>query len=642
MQQTDRRLGMDRNISRRDLLHGVGALATSALVPGAALAEQILASEISSMAGSSYPPALTGMRGNHVGSLEVSHQLVLEGRRDWGTVQEPDTGIYDLVVVGAGISGLAAAHFYLKEQPNARILIVDNHDDFGGHAKRNEFQVGDHTLIAYGGSQTLQEPSGYSNIVKGLLTDLGVDINRFDKAYDQTFYQRNGLRGGLYFNKDKWGVDRTVLVGQGLFEGYIPVAKSSLTTEQTVAQMPISDSARSEFLRLLLTDKDQIPDIPAAAKLEYLNSISYRDFLARHLDITEPEVFAVLQDLVSDWGVGIDAVPAWGAINYAGLPGWDAAGLPDYAEETEPYIHHFPDGNASVARLLVRSMIPAVASGNSMEDVLMARFDYSKLDQADAPVRLRLESTVVRVEHDGNSESASRVWVSYVNNGQAYRVQARGCVLACDNSVIPRLCPELPATQREALAFQVKMPILYTSVALTNWRAWKKLGIGAVYAPGSYHIHAMLDFPVSLGGYSYSGGPDEPIVVHMERFPHVNNQGMTASEQFRRGRYELISTSFDTIERNVRMQLAGMLGEGGFDPATDITGITVNRWAHGYARFYNPLFDAVYADDDDPRYPHMHARKQFGRIAIANADSAASAMLEAAVEQGYRAAYELL
>jgi spermidine dehydrogenase len=200
----------------------------------------------------------------------------------------------------------------------------------------------------------------------------------------------------------------------------------------------------------------------------------------------------------------------------------------------------------------------------------------------------------------------------------------------------------LPAEQREALAFQVKSPILYTSVALTNWRAWKKMGIGAVYAPGSYHIHATLDFPVSLGGYSYSSGPDEPIVVHMERFPHVNNENLTAVEQFRRGRYELLSTSFGTIERNVRVQLAGMLGEGGFDPAVDIAGITVNRWAHGYARFYNPLFDPIYEDDDDERYPHMRSRKPFGPIAIANSDSAASAMLEAAVEQGHRAVSELL
>jgi len=642
MKPTDRNLGMDHCISRRDLLHGVGALATGTLIPGSALADQVLALKDNGVGGGTYPPALTGLRGNHVGSFEVSHQLGLEGKYDWGPVQEPDTGLYDLVVVGAGISGLAAAHFYRKEKPNARILIIDNHDDFGGHAKRNEFQLGDRTLIGYGGSQTLQEPSGYSDIVKTLLRDLGVDIKRFDKAYDQTFFQRNGLRGGIYFNKEKWGVDRTVPVNFAMFDDYIPVAKQNLTTKQAVAQMPISESAKSEFFRLLTTDKDQIPDIAADAKWAYLDSISYREFLARHLNITEPEVFEVLQDLASDFGVGIEAAPALNVMSFSGLPGWNAAGLPEDAQDAEPYIHHFPDGNASIARLLVRSMIPAVAPGNTMEDIVVARFDYSQLDQINSPVRIRLNSTVTNVSHDGDSRTARRVWVSYVRDGQAFRVQARGCVLACNNSIIPFLCPELPAAQREALAFQVRMPILYTNVALRNWQAWKKLGIGAVYAPGSYHVHATLDFPVSMGNYAFSGGPDEPVVVHMERFPHVNYQGLSASEQFRRGQYELISTPFESIERSVRRQLAGMLGDGGFDPAKDIAGITVNRWAHGYARFYNPLFDTIYADDDDERYPHMRARKQYGRIAIANSDAAASAMLEAAVEQGHRAINELI
>jgi spermidine dehydrogenase len=276
-----------------------------------------------------------------------------------------------------------------------------------------------------------------------------------------------------------------------------------------------------------------------------------------------------------------------------------------------------------------------------MDDEVTARFDYSKLDEAKSPVRLRLNSTAVRVEHDGDPQSAKRVRISYVRGGRAYRVQARACVLACYNMMIPHLCPELPAPQREALALQVKTPILYTNVALRNWQAWKKLGIGAAIAPGGYHINAMLDFPVSLGGYQFAEGPDDPIVVHMERFPHRSNMGLTPRDQHRVGRYELLSTTFETLERNIRSQLAGMLSAGGFDPARDIEGITVNRWAHGYAYGYNPLFDPYYEDRDDERYPHMRARKRFGRIAIANSDAAARAMLQAAVEQGYRAAAEL-
>ena len=640
MKPTDRNLGMDRPISRRDLLHGMGALAASALVPGCAQPNQVSALDHTGAAG--YPPALTGFRGSHDGSFEVAHQFARKGRSDWGTVQSPDSDIYDLVVVGGGISGLAAAHFFLKQKPTARILILDNHDDFGGCARRNEFQVGGRTLIGYGGNQTLVQPSGYSDVVKGLLRDLGVDVERFETAYDWEFYRRNGLRAGIYFNRKDWGVDRTIPFDMGIFtDDYLPLAPSSLSPREAVAQMPISEPAQREFLRLLLADQDQIPDIPPDAKEVYLYSFSYREFLSKHLNIREPEVFAVLQDLTSDSGVGIEATPAMDALSYTGLPGWDASGLPE-TEEVEPYIHHFPDGNASIARLLVREMIPAVAPGNTMDDVVTARFDYSKLDRANSPVRLRLESTVVGVKHDGDPNSAKRVRITYVRGGRAYRVQARSCVLACDNAMIPHLCPELPAPQREALALQIKTPMLYTTVALRNWQAWKKLGIGAAVAPGSYHVNAMLDFPVSLGGYSFAKDPDDPIAVHMERFPHRANRGLTLREQSRIGRRNMLTTSFETIERRIRSQLAGMLAAGGFDPARDIEGITVNRWPHGYAyTWYNPLFDPVYEDDEDERYPHMRARKRFGRIAIANADSGANAMLETAVEQGHRAVAEL-
>ncbi|MCP3998624.1 MAG: NAD(P)-binding protein, partial [bacterium] len=258
-----------------------------------------------------YPPALTGLRGSHAGSFEVAHRLARTGRRDWGTVERADSQIYDLVVVGGGFSGLAAAHFFLQRKPKARILILDNHDDFGGHARRNEFQVGGRTLIGYGGNQSLEAPSGYSAVVKGLLRDLGVDTKRLETAYDQEFYKRNGLTAGIYFNRKDWGVDRIVPFDLGSFYGFLPVAPSPLSPGEAVAQMPISQPAKREFQRLLVTDQDQIPDVPPDAKEEYLYTLSYRDFLSKHLNIRQPEVFAVLQDLTTDSGVGIEATPAY-------------------------------------------------------------------------------------------------------------------------------------------------------------------------------------------------------------------------------------------------------------------------------------------------------------------------------------------
>ncbi len=648
MKPGDRDLGMDRPITRRDFLNGMGAVAAGSVIGGTTLADRSSAASHAeaAMGGGAYPPALTGLRGSHRGSFEVAHQLVLQGQSDWGAVGEPDADVYDLVVVGGGVSGLAAAYFYRKQHADARILILDNHDDFGGHAKRNEFRVGEKTLIGYGGSQSIDGPGRFSDVAIGLIKDLGVEPKRFETAYDQDFYRRNGLMAGVYFNRETWGTDRVVPFDMGSFEGYLPLAPSPLSTDQAVAQMPISDPAKAELLKLFKANKDHVPEHWVFGEVDYLSTISYRDFLSKHMGITEPEVFKLFQDMTADFGVGIDAAPALYAFYY-GLPGLDATSLSGlagrllywlYTDRDEPYIYHFPDGNASVARLLVREMMPDVAAGSTMEDVVTARFDYSKLDVASAQVRLRLNSTVVHVEHDGKPASASRVGITYVRDGRAQRVWGRGCVLACYNGIIPYLCPELPESQREALGYAVKSPILYTNVCLRNWQAWKKMGIGGVIAPGSYHITALLDFPIDLGGYKFSRGPDEPIVCHMERFPHRPNEGLTNREQFRAGRHELLSTSFETMERSIRTQLAGTLGEGGFDPARDIEAITVNRWAHGYAYFYNPLFDPEFEEGQEP---HVLGRQPLGRISIANSDAAGQAYLHKAIDEAHRAVGEL-
>ena len=238
-------------------------------------------------------------------------------------------------------------------------------------------------------------------------------------------------------------------------------------------------------------------------------------------------------------------------------------------------------------------MIPDVAPGSTMEDVVTARFDYNKLDQASSPVRLRLNSTAVHVAHDGPIESAKRVGVTYVRNGQTHRVWGRACVLAGYNATVRHLCPSLPAKQKKALELAGKSPIVYTNVLLNNWRAWKKLGIGCVSSPGSYHTTAYLDFPVSIGDYQYSQHPDQPIVVHMERFPNGGKHNASERDQVIAGRHELFSTSFEHIEREIRSQLSGMLSSGGFDAARDIEAITVNRWGHGYTNWYE-YSDAQY------------------------------------------------
>ncbi len=661
MKYSDKELGMDRPITRRDLLNGSSIAAAGLLFPSIAGCAKHTYRENSDY----YPPTFSGLRGNHDGAFDVAHQLGREGRSDWGPVLKEETEPYDLVVIGAGISGLTSAFYFKKENPGARILLLDNHDDFGGHAKRNEFEVDGRMLLAHGGTQAFVDPAGFSytamNLIRG---ELAVDYEKLADAFHLDFFAKNGLKEALHLSTDDWGKAHTIKNAFGL-TGF-KMAPPDLSSEDAVAALPISEVAKEQLLRVITVTEDQIPHIAQEDKADYLKSISYREFLEKHLGVTEPEVFKILQDLTSDCGVGIDALSADTAFGYAALLGRPASGL-----ETDPYyegfIHHFPDGLSSLARLLVQKMIPPVTDPNAefnpslersffdkviqklgldstMDDIVTKKFDYSKLDQEESDVKIRLHSTAVNVEHSRGDPSAETVNVTYVNDAKTYLVQAKYCVMACYNSVIPYLCPSLPEAQKEALSYQVKQPVIYSSVALSNWRAWKKLGIGAALFPGRLHTRAHFFYPSSIGDYRYAQTPDDPVIIQLQAYPHFNNQDLTSQEQFRLKRYEFLETPFEVYERDIRMQLTELLAPGGFDAADDIKAITVNRWAHGFAYEHNihNLFTETYDDEDDPRYKHVQGRQKFGRIAIGNSDAGGTALVEAAIEQGYRAVYELI
>lgn len=632
MKYSDRALGMNRPITRRDFVQGVGALGATAALAGSLSSCDVTPPHEASI----YPPAFTGMRGNHDGSFAVAHALGREGKTNWGPVQQVDT-LYDLVVVGAGISGLAAACFYRKEKPDARILLLDNHDDFGGHAKRNEFEVNGRMLLVEGGSQYVASPYSYSDLVKSLLHELGVDFSRLVKAADTNFNARHGLSSGYHFYKATWG--KAVTVASSHFSRGSRQQNPEMTIEKTVNQFPVSEKAKTELLHLYTIEEDKLPDLSQEEKVAYFKTISYRDFLIKYIGVTEQDVFDFLQDQTRDIGLGIEATDAYLAMTYAGMPGYAATGITTVESDLTGF-HMFPDGNASLTRLMVRSLIPEVAPGSSMEDIITARFDYAKLDQSVSEIRLRLNSTVIDAS---NNPDGKTVNVSYVQGDKTFRVSAKKCVLACNNSMIPYLCPELPQAQKQALSNQVKSPILFTRVAIKNWRAWKEMGLNRVITSGGYHSAVTLQAALSLGDYICPQEPDEPIVVCMYKFPHVNNKGLSAQEQFRMGRHELLTTPFEEIERHIRSELNELLGPYGFDAAEDIEAIIVNRWAHGYAyeRGFHSLFDQDYDDPDDERYLHVQGRKPFGNITIANSDAGATAMLESAIDQAHRAVSEL-
>jgi spermidine dehydrogenase len=315
--------------------------------------------------------------------------------------------------------------------------------------------------------------------------------------------------------------------------------------------------------------------------------------------------------------------------------GYTAAG---YEDNPELPTFHFPDGNATIARLLVRDLIPDAIPGHTAEDIVTARADYSKLDRTGGLVRIRLSSTVVGARNIGDPKNSRGVEVAYARSGRVFRVHAANCILAGWNMMIPYLCPELPEAQKAALHQLVKIPLVYTSVGLRNWRPFHKLGVRAISAPGCYWGAMMLNWPVDVGGYKSPRSPDEPTLAFTVHVPA--SPGLPERDQHRVGRAELLATPFETYERNLRDQFARMLAGTGFDPAHDITAITVNRWPHGYAYEFNPLFDDFSIPPE--KRANVMGRQRFGRIAIANSDSGARAYTDSAIDMAWRAVNELL
>ncbi len=640
----DRELGMHRDITRRDFLNGMAIAAGGALastwLPGSLAAQTSGAAQD---APGYYPPALTGMRGSHPGAFETAHSV-----RDgdfWAKAGKPvATGeTYDLIVVGGGISGLSAAYFYRKQAgPSARILILDNHDDFGGHAKRNEFRPGGRLLLTNGGTVAIESPFPYSKEASGLITELGIDPPAFEKKYSDNEAYR-GLGSGYFFDKETFGAERLVTGAPGGRRG-----ASGGNWKDFLAKTPLSAQAQESIVRIQEDNTDYMKGVPQAEKKERLSRMSYKDFLLNVVK-AHPDVIPFYQSRTHGlYGIGIDAVPAldcW-AIRFPGFQGMELDRVPSkgltftaLGEVTpqDSYHFHFPDGNASIARLLVRSLVPGSAPGNTAEDIVTAKMDYSRIDRADSPVRIRLNSTAVAVHHVGNPASAKEVEVAYARDGKVYTVRGKASVLACWNMVIPYICPDLPTEQKEALRYGVKVPLVYTVVALRNSNAFSKLGVRGISCPGMYHSSINLDQAINIGDYKPPRSPDDPVLVRMLRTPC--QPGLPARDQQRAGHYDLLTTSFETFERNIRDQLARVLGAGDFDPARDITAITVNRWPHGYAYEYNPLWDP---DWPEGKRPCDIARRRFGLITIANSDANAAAYTDQAIDQAYRAVQELV
>jgi spermidine dehydrogenase len=633
---SDKSVGMNRPIDRRDFLNGlaVGVGVLGSAGAAAALA-QAAAAPWPQDAPGYYPPLLTGMRGSHPGSFEAAHALRDGAFHPSDIVETGET--YDLVVVGGGISGLAAAHFFRAAHPEARILILDNHDDFGGHAKRNEFHLGGKLHLLNGGTLEIDSPFPYSHAADGLIRHLGIDPPALAKACDRPrLYASLGLGSGVFFDKETFGTDAMVA---GAPNRYFGTAGS---WPEFLARSPLSPGVRADVLRIEMARIDYMPGVPSLVAKDRLSRMSYAAYLTGVAKV-RPETIKFYQAHThGEWGVGIDAVSALDCWGFH-MPGFQGLKLdpgpaprmsytPSGYCQGGSYTFHFPDGNASIARLLVRDLIPAAMPGGDCVDVVGARADYAALDKPRQKVRLRLSSLCVHARNaDGGVE------LTYARGGAVFRVRGGACVMAGYNMMIPYIVPDMAPAQKAALHKLVKTPLVYTSVAIANWRAFDKLKVASITSPGGYFSRISLNWPVDIGAASAERSPDRPILVHLVRTPC--RPGLSEFDQNKAGRAELLVTPFSTFEREIRDQFGRALGAGGFDPARDITGITVNRWPHGYAPEWNALWDEPLAHDE---LPNVIGRAPFGRIVIANSDAGAAAYTDSAIDQAHRAIGELL
>ncbi len=623
---SDKRLGMQRAITRRDFVQGAAVAAGAALQAGAlgssglANASAAVSAGAQRMTIADYPPVKTGMRGSHPGAYEIAHALA----RDGAKFPEPKSTEehYDLIVVGAGISGLAAAHYYQKRfGADSKILLLENHDDFGGHAKRNEFHQSGEMVLSMGGTHNLEWWS-FSKTVNAFMQEHGVDCKGMRKQMEFAYGRDAPNSPAMWFDETTYGVNRLVTNFN---------LSAKLTTED-IDKIPISDAGR-DSLKRFYDSAPSLEDWTEAEAEDLLSSISYPDFLRQYGGLTEDAVQLFDKEEHGSWGLEMRAISAAEAM-WEGYPGAHLFGE-DWGEDSFGYpVAMWPDGNASLVRLMVAKLVPQSAPNATAENVAMTQFDYSALDREKANVRLRLNSTVIGVDNIDQGVS-----VTYASSeGELKQVSARHSVLACYHSIIPHLCPAMSDTQKAALKYQVKVPMILTNVLLRNSQALDKLGVDAVSCPGRLHARLFLFKGLHTGGYKRSDTADEAVSLVFWGSVSPPEDAVDIRSQLRGSRQKLLELSFEDFEREVRTVLDGLLGPAGFDVAEDILAITVNRWPHGYAYEYMQLWDPEW---ESGGAPHEIARQPFGSITIANADAGASAYTHVAIDQAYRAVADL-
>jgi spermidine dehydrogenase len=627
---------MHTPITRRDFL-GSSLLASGAALLGPLSPAQLLARQ-DDFTGYQGVGEYSCSNGNTLPVLEAGHKI-----RD--SVYNPlpkdivETGeLYDCVVVGGGISGIAAALFFQRQAgARAKCLVLENHPIFGGEAKQNEFLVDGKRLIAHQGSAIYQlhEPQTF---LAQFYDSIGL------KPAKLTYQKWAGPQPELHISRtpyDAAGMD----YGQygfwfGAKFGRAPGMWVMDPVRKKLEGAPISASSRAEWIRWLAGSqagekKFERPKVEGDAASRYLDSITLEQHYMERFGLSRETVRMFLSPIEGGGsGLGPDALSAFCDYAFELLhPVPDEAGSMDQM---------FPGGNTVIARLMVKSLNPqAIDGSDNVEGVSRNTVNFAALDSSEAPARIRLAATVVSVQHDGDPSKARTLSIVYEKGGKLYRLKARSAVMAGGSWTSKHVVKDLPETHRSAYAEFHRSPCLMANVAVRNWRFLYKLGLsGCRWFDGRIGNYMEVRRLALTGQEDPTISPESPIVLTLKVL--YSYPGLSTAEQGNRGRIEMLSTSFREYEQRIRQQFTDMFAHSGFDADRDIAGIILNRWGHAYL---SPQPGFFFGKDGKPAARETLRKAPFGRIAFANTDLAGAmdhrfSILEArrAVDQSLPAA----
>jgi spermidine dehydrogenase len=632
----DKVLGLHQSISRRDFLEG-------ALVASTVLAVTSSPLELLAQGNGAATSVWTGYTGegdyklSAGNSEQVVHNAhaVRDGTYDQISSQVTDTGeIYDCAVVGGGLSGLSAALFFHQRTGASRnCIVLDNAAIFGGVAKRNEFVVDGHRLYGPQGSVHFQPP--YPNsFLSSVYEAMGLDWNAF-KSYQEW----QGPSPKISLPRSPYGagsIDGKTAYGFffGAKFGHRPGIWVKDPWGKNLEGTPFSEKTRQEMLALQ-HDRYIVPplvyDYPGDAVSRQLDSMTIEDYLVRTYGVSRETIRLGTSEDAGGFGLGPDVLSAF--LIYE----WEKT-VPTVDNSMATGIQMFPGGNSGMVRLMVKTLIPAAFDGpRSMEAVWKNPINFGALDLPGQRVRLRLNSTAVRVEHIGEPGKSELVSIIYVKDGRPQRIKARTVMMAGGGWMTKHVVRDLDETRRNAYAQMYYSPYLLANVALRNWRFLYDLGLaGGGWFEGfgrSVNVRTCAKFGVDTPVV----GPDLPTVLNFE--VDFAKPGLPLADQGSLGRAELLSTSFMEYEQQIREQMMEMFAASGFDAKRDIAGIVLNRWGHA---FINPQPGFFFGLNGNPAPRQALRDGPFGRIAFSNSDLAGAMDHRNAFIESNRAVNQLL